>query len=240
MRILAGFLLPLALIAPAVAEGIALTDAGAKKGIEVNWNKLTGNLLLGEREVAKAHPVASCTDEKISVDQFEFLLDAENAGYAKISYAKEFRDYREGRPFSRADLLSLAASDTLNTRIRFTVIPTRKAEQGKISLSVAGRTGCLRFRLGDYAIDKVLKNDPLRKGGKDFRIVQVTYRMTPDPMLREIRAASPTQFTVSSRAVVLLQHNPEKRNWDIAAFDSANKGQQFKTRNVEDYLAKLN
>ena len=45
---------------------------------------------------------------------------------------------------------------------------------------------------------------------------------------------------MSSRAVVLLQHNPERRNWDIAAFDSANKGHQFKTRNVEDYLAKLN
>ena len=31
------------------------------------------------------------------------------------------------------------------------------AAQGKISLSVTGRTGCLRFGLGDYAIHKVLK-----------------------------------------------------------------------------------
>ena len=67
--------------------------------------------------------------------------------------------------------------------------------------------------------------------------MQVTYRMTPDPMVREIRAAGPTPFDVTRRATVLLQHNLEKRNWDIAAFDSANKGEGFKTRKVEDYLA---
>lgn len=237
---LTGFLLFFALNAPAAAQGIPLTDAAAKKGIEINWNKLTSNLLLGERVVGKDNPLASCTDEKISVGQFEFLLDAEKAGYAKISYGKEFRDYSEGRNFSRAELLALASSDSLNTKIKFTVVPSRKAELSKISLSVAGRTSCLRFKLGDYTIDNVLKNEPLRKAGKDFRIVQVTYRMTPDPMLREIRAASAATFNVTRVAIVLIQYNPEKRNWDIATFDAANRGDEFKTRNVEDYLAKLN
>jgi hypothetical protein len=240
MRILAGIVLPFALIAPAAAQGIPLTDAAAKKSIEINWNKLTANLLLGERVVAKDNPDAACSDENISMAQFEFLLDAEKAGYAKISYGKEFRDYSDGKIFSRTEMLTLAASESLNTKIRFTVIPTKKAEQSKISLSVTGRTGCLRFRPGDYTIDKVLKNEPLRKGGKDFRIVTVTYRMTPDPMLREIRAVSTTTFDVSRVANVLIQHNPDRGNWDIAAFDAANKGEGFKTKNVEDYLAKLN
>lgn len=240
MRILAGFLLGIVLNAPAAAQGIPLTDAAAKKGVEINWNKLTGNLLLGERVVGKDNPMASCADEKISIAQFEFLLDAQAAGYAKISYGKEFRDYSEGRNLSRAQLLALASSDSLNTQIKFTVVPTRKAEQSKISLSVTGRTGCLRFRLGDYTIYKVLKNEPLRKGGKDFRTLLVTYRMTPDPMLRDIRAAGTTTFDDTRKANVLIQYNPEKRNWDIAAFDAANKGEEFKTRNIEDYLAKLN
>lgn len=244
MRMLAGLFLSFALVAPAAAQGIVqgipLTDAAAKKGIELNWNKLTSNLLLGERMVGKDNPAASCTDEKISVGQFEFLLDAEAAGYAKISYWKEFRDYIESKTFSRAELLALASSDSLNTKIKFTVIPTKKAEQNKISLSVTGRTGCLRFRLGDYTIDKVLKNEPLRKGGKDFRTILITYRMTPEPMLRDIRAASAVAYDASRKAIVLIQHNPEKSNWDIAAFDAANKGEEFKTRNVDDYLAKLN
>ena len=76
MRMLAGTILSLALIAPASAQDLALTDAAATKGIEINWNKLTSNLLLGERFVGKGHPDASCADEKISVAQFEFLLDA--------------------------------------------------------------------------------------------------------------------------------------------------------------------
>lgn len=240
MRFPAGCLLSLAMMAPAAAQGIALTDAAAKKGIEINWNRITGNLLLGERVVAKDHPDASCADEKISVAQYEFLLDADKAGYAKISYGKEFRDYIGGKTLSRADLLALAASGTLNTKIRLTVVPTRKAELSKISLSVNGRIGCLRFRPGEYHVDKVLKNEPLRKGGQDFRVVQVTYRMIPDPMLREIRAASTTAFDVTRVAVVLIRHNPERSNWDIAAFDAANRGEEIKTRNVENYLAKLN
>jgi hypothetical protein len=240
MRILAGCFLSFALIAPAAAQGIPLTDAAAKKGIEINWNKLTSNLLLGERIVAKGNPNASCTDENISLGQFEFLLDAEKAGYTKISYWKDFRDYSEGKTFSRAELLALASSDTLSTKIKFTVIPTKKAEQSKIALSVTDRTGCLRFKVGDYTIDKVLKNEPLRKGGKDFRAVHVTYRMIPDPMLRDIRAACGTAFNVSRFAHVLVQYNPDKRNWDIAAFDAANKGEELKTKNGDEYLAKLN
>jgi hypothetical protein len=240
MRIPAGLLLTFALTAPVAAQGIPLTDAAAKRGVEINWNKLTSNLLLGERVVAKGSAVASCTDEKINLAQFEFLMDAETAGYAKISYWKEFRDYSEGRTLSRAELLALASSDTLNTKIKFTVIPTRKAELRKVSLSVTGRTGCLAFKLGDYTINEVRKNEPMRKGGKDFRTLLLTYRMTPDPMLRDIRAASGAAFDINRKAIVLIQYNPEKQNWDIAAFDPANNGEDFKTKNVEEYLAKLN
>ena len=62
--------------------------------------------------------------------------------------------------------------------------------------------------------------------------------------LRDDRARtelSPAGATLSGRvANVLIQHNPDKSNWDIAVFDATNKGEDFKTKNVEDYLAKLN
>jgi len=237
MRILLAFMFSLALAAQAAAQVPDATDAEVEKGIEINWNRMTANLMLGERVVGKDPAPQACTSDTISLGQFEFLLDAEKAGYAKIGYWSDFHEFAQGKTFSRQEMLDLAAQGVVK---KFTVTPTKRARRWETNLSITGRTGCMGFRVGEYDIHKITRNEPHQKGGKDFRTIGLTYRVIYHPMMLDIREAGNVKWTPDRKANVLIQYNTEKKNWDIAAFDHADANAEIKTTNIADYLAKLN
>lgn len=235
MRILGAVAFLFLLTVGAAAEAPALSDDAAKKGIGINWNKHVDYLVIGEHVVVKDIPPQPCTSENISLDQFGFILSAEKAGFAQISYWKQFRDYSQGKTFSRDEMLKLAADGIVG---KFTVLPTKKAEAAKASLSVKGRTGCLAFKTGTYTIHRILANEPQNKKSADFRIVSLTYRVELEPMAREIAEASNIKRDAERKARVLIQYDPPRKNWNIAVFDTANANEDFTTDNVATYLAK--
>lgn len=235
MRSLLGVAFSLVLIADAAAQAPDLTDAQAKRGIEINWNRRLENLAIGERVVVKDIPAQPCTSENISVSQYEFLLGAEKAGYVTISYWREFKEFSKGKTFTPAEMVELAASGVVK---KFTVLPTKKAQAVQVSLKVTGRTGCLAYKIGTYAIDKVLRNEPQAKKSATFRIVSVTYRVAFEPMVKEIQAAGNIKLEPDRKALVLIQYDPPRKNWNIAALDAANASEEFKTNNVATYLDK--
>ena len=235
MRILYALAFSLLLAGHAAAQAPNVTDAQAKKGIEINWNQMTANLLLGERVVEKDAP-GTCTGEAMNLSQYEFLLGAQKTGYVKIGYWKD-QDFERDKDYSYEEMLALASAGKVK---KFTVTPTRRAERWKTTdIAITGRTGCLSFRVGEYEIGKILRNEPQQKAGKDFRTVSLTYRVMYYPMLLDIREANNIKWTPDRKANVLIQYNTEKKNWDIAAFDAADAAAEIKTTNIADYLAKL-
>jgi hypothetical protein len=237
MRILLAFLFSLALAAQAAAQVPDATDAEVKKGIEINWNRMTANLLLGERLVEKDAAPGTCTSETMNLAQYEFLLGAQKTGYVKISYWKD-QDFAGDKEYSYEEMLARASAGKVK---KFTITPTRRAARWKTAdISITGRTGCLSFRVGEYEIGKVLRNEPHQKGGKDFRTVSLTYRVMYYPMMLDIREANNIKWTPDRKANVLIQYNTEKKNWDVATLDHADANAEIKTTNIADYLAKLN
>ena len=236
MRILIALAFSLLLVASAAAQVPEVTDAQLKKGIEGNWNKMTANLLLGERLVNKDAAPASCTDETMNLAQYEFLIGAVERGYVKISYWSG-QDFPQDRQYSHDEVMALAADGKIK---KFTVTPTRRGERWKEGdFAITGRTGCMKFRVGEYEVTKVLKNEPLQKVGKDFRTVAIHYNVMYYPMMLDIREASNIKWTPNRKANVLIQYNAEKKSWDIAAFDAADEAAEIKTTNIADYLGKL-
>lgn len=234
MRILVAVALSLLLAAGAAAAVPNLSDAAAKKGISINWNKRVDYLVIGEHVVVKDIPAQPCKSENISLDQFEFLLGAEKTGYAQISYWKEFRDYSQGKTFSREEMLKLAADGIVG---KFTVLPTKKAEAVKVSMSVTGRTGCLGFKTGTYTIHQIQGNEAQNKK-TPFRIVSLTYRVDLQPVVREIQEANNIKRDPERKARVLIQYDASRKNWNIVVFDTTNANADFTTDNVASYLAK--
>lgn len=237
MRILLTFAFSLMLAAQAVEQVPAVTDAELKKGIEGNWNRMTANLLLGERIVDKDAAPGTCTSETMNIAQYEFLLGAEKTGYVKISYWKE-QDFSRDVNHSAAEMIAFATTGKVK---KFTVTPTRRAERWKTTaIAITGRTGCMSFRVGEYEVSKILRTEPHQKAGNDFRTVAIHYRVMYYPMMLDIREANNIKWTPNRKANVLIQYNTEKKSWDIAAFDAADAAAEIKTTNVADYLAKLN
>jgi hypothetical protein len=132
-------------------------------------------------------------------------------------------------------MVELAASGTIR---KFTVTPTKKAEAVQLSRSVRGRTGCLVFKVGTYAVEKVPRNEPQEKRGAQFRTVLVVYKITSEPMLRDIQAAGNVKREGERKALVLIQYDPPRKNWNIVTFDAADLNEDFKTNNVANFLEK--
>ncbi len=229
------FAFALSFVAHAMAESAEVTDAEVKRGIEGNWNRMTANLLLGERLVDKDAAPASCTDETMNLAQYDFLIGAVMTGYVKISYWSG-QEFPQDRQYSREEMIALASAGKIK---KFTVTPTRRARRWESNLSITGRTGCMSFRVGEYTVNKVLRNEPFQQAGKDFRNVAIHYRVIYMPMMLDIREAGNVKWTPNRKANVLIQYNTEKKNWDIAAFDTADDDADFKSTNIADYLDKL-
>jgi hypothetical protein len=227
--------LTLLTLGSAAAQDVpALSNDDASKGIAGYFNRLVTNLMVGERSVAKDLPPQQCSSRQMSLDQFTFLLDAEKAGYVEISYDKAFRELTKDKLPPRAELLALAADG----KVKLTALPTKKAETGRTGLILFGRNGCISYKTAAYTLHDVTSNEPRRVGDKQFRIVGITYRVDPAPLMRDVQAAADVKRDLERKANVLVRYNPDRQSWDVAAFDAANAGDAITSKTIEAYLEK--
>jgi hypothetical protein len=235
MRIVLAIAVSILMLGSAAAQDVPLSNDDARKRIAGYFNRLSTNIVVGEHTVAKDLPPQPCSSRQLNLDQFSFLLDAEKAGYLEISYDKAFRDLTKGKTPPHAELLVLAAEGKIGT---VTSLPTKKAETGRTGLTLFGRNGCLSYKTATYTLHDVTNNEPRRVGDKQFRIVGITYRVDPEPLVRDVQAASDVKRDPERKANVLVVYNPDRQNWDVAAFDAANAGEAIATKNIEAYLEK--
>jgi hypothetical protein len=216
----------------AFAAAPNMSDAEARRGIEGNWNTMKASLLLGDRAVDKDAAAGSCATEMVDLDQYKFLLGAEKSGYVNISYPDDVKAFARDKTLSVQDMLRLASTGTVK---KFNVKATPLAMQFKTDYS----SDCLSFKVGDFQVDKVVRNQPFQQAGRDLREIDILYRVTYQQIMSDIRDAADMKATQNRKAHLVLQYLSGKASWMIMAYDAANVDADYTTKNFDNYLAKL-
>lgn len=229
MRLLPAVLVSLSLTAAAFAQTKTLSDGEALHIINTDWNALNGALWIGERRVAENSPPGDCRSELISVAQYDFLLNAERAGLVTISYWDDRGAFLKEKDYTNKEKIEFFLSGRME---KMTIIPTKEAQKEQLKLEINGRTGCMFYKAGDYRIDIVTANKPLRKGATDLAAVTVQYNVSYAPFLDKVYKASNTKITNRRKANVLLLFEASSKRWRIAAYDAANFDEEIKPLNI--------
>lgn len=211
------------------AQSRILSDAEALQTISANWNALNGALWIGERGTAANAPNGDCKSELISTQQYEFLLNAERAGLVTIRYWDDRGAFLKEKDYTNKEIIEFAVTGRLQ---KMTIIPTKKAQQEQTNLEVSGRTGCMFYKVGDYKIEKVTENKPLRKGATEFAAVNVEYTVKYRAINEKIYKVAKANISNRRKANVLLRFDPSTNRWLVAAFDAANIGEEIKPFNI--------
>lgn len=207
----------------------SLSNAEAIRVISTEWNALVGWLMLGERIVTTDTPSADCKSERITAQEYDFLLNAERAGLVTLSYWDGRGEFLKERDYTNKERIEFALSGRLQ---KFTVQPTDDARKEQIKLEITGRTGCLTFKLGDYRIEQITENRPFRKGATELAAVTVLYHVTYRPIYEKIYKAGKVNISNRRKANVLLRFDPERERWHTIAFDAANADEEIKPVNI--------
>jgi hypothetical protein len=236
MRLLIALLLSLSLGSAAQAQTKTLSDAEARDVISADWNALVGWLLIGERLVASDTPPGDCKAELISTLQYDFLLNAERAGLVTIKYWDSRGDFLKEKDYTNKEKIEFAVTGKLQ---KMTILPTKEAQQEQVKLDVTGRTGCMSFKVGDYKIETVTENRPLRKGTTDLAAVSINYRVDYRPIYRKVYTAGNIKIDNIRKANVLLRFDPSNKRWHVIAFDAANIGEEIRPVNIPQVYERI-
>lgn len=236
MHLFITLFLSLALVTATQAQPRALSDAEAIQIISAEWNDLVGWLLIGERTVAADAPPGDCKSERITPPQYDFLLNAERAGLVTISYWEKRGEFLKEKNYTNKEKIEFMLNGTLR---KITVLPTKEAEKEKVKLEVHNRTGCMSFKVGDYRIERVTENKPLRKGATDLAAVNVIYSVSYRPIYEKVYTAGKINIANRRKANVLLRFDPSAKRWHIIAFDAANEGDEIKPVNIPQVYERI-
>lgn len=237
MRIFAALVLSLFAATAVRAQQPTLSDAQAREIISTDWNNLVGWLLIGERLVASDTPAGDCKSELISTLQYDFLLNGERAGLVTIKYWDSRGEFLKEKDYTNKEKIEFAVTGRLQ---KFTVLPTKEAQQEQVKLDVTGRTGCMSFKIGRYEIMTVTENRVFRKGAADLAAVSVNYRVDYGPIYRKIYTAAQVKIDNIRKANVLLRFEQNRKQWTIVAFDAANIGDEIKPVSLPAALERIN
>lgn len=158
----------------------------------------------------------------LPLGRFDVAQDGADGGPRSISRAQLQRWYL---PLEQAGVIAIA-EDPIAASISVTV-----AAEGQ-KRNVSKNPEMLALSYGPQKIDKIISNEPVSKGGEDYRILRVRYNVAWDEAVASVLTVCEKPVTPQQRAVVLLKYDARAGDWKVAAEDDANADDYFCTQDV--------
>jgi hypothetical protein len=95
----------------------------------------------------------------------------------------------------------------------------------------------LVIRIGNFRVEKIVKNEAQRKGTDEYRIVMCTFKAQWTPEWKQVSAIRGYPLSEDRKAITLFKFDPFKPEWVMVTQDLANKDAEFKTNFVSKKLS---
>ena len=187
-----------------VGAASAFSDDDAKAFFEHEWNASTLASPLGDFTSPKSS-VATGLPRALSAAELQTVTALAQAGFLIVTQRQQ----------KDAVVLSIA------------VTPAGSAINQSTSKDQ------FRIPLGQFTINKILKNDPYTNLIDDYRVVMVTVAVAwSNPYLQYISAVGGITLQSARKAILLVKLDPFAGKWEFVVGDFANATDPFTTAQV--------
>jgi hypothetical protein len=214
---------------PSKQQQPQLTDEEAKEIIQTKWkDRRHFNVYLGTFEATKSEYNPS--EHRLTKATVENYKTWEEAGFIRI---KLKQDLTSG--FSGWENWNKLWSEGVES-----VVEVEPTEKGK-TLLVSEKEGpsMLRIPEGNFLVDKVVKNEPIRIGIYDYRVVFGTYTADYSPEAQMYYEKSKRVFGKDNKFKALLSFDPFKAEWSVITYDTSTLDNSFGSNSVDAWLKRL-
>ena len=182
-----------------------LSDEQATEVIEAYWKSALFHLPLGTFDVSREGS------------------DGPRGGIPEAALQRWYQ------PLQKAGVITI--TDDPDTVGRVSVTVTAKGQKRNLSKD----PDMLAIPQGVPKIDKVVGNEPRRKGEHDYRIVRVRYTVDWDDAVASVLSYCGNPVTSEQKSIVLLRYDGPNA-WKVVTEDDANAADDFCTQRVSDAL----
>lgn len=121
----------------------------------------------------------------------------------------------------------------------FVVTVTERGQKARLGGFLKDGVGLHQVRMGQWTVDRIVKNDGMAGGGEEFRLVLGVLAGQLTAVGKELNQHLPTLVRAPEKARfrALLKHDPFKSEWMVFAYDfAAEEEREWRSSSVESHI----
>ncbi len=212
-----------------------LTDAEAKGFIDTLWSKSAVKIKLGPLDIGDDTFGDPTNLERGIISQrlYRTYQAYEKVGLIQMGEDQGFKRHMEGKGFNWGTFLQ----QSQGLRGKIVVEPSARGHEVARNGGLPQKQGWLVIRDATFRVDRIIKNEPYRKGADDYRVIMATYTARWTPAYKRAMELLGNVYSEERKAKVLLKYDPFKSSWTAVAVDVANRDAEFQTDRVSRVLS---
>ena len=225
---------------PALAQ--SLSDSEARQFIEQQFYSFSHYVPLGLVSVslqrAFSNVEETCTTKTLDEERYKVVVGLARAGILKVENDEAFERFARGERFSWEQMLEMSNRQVSK---KIVISLTEKGRALDVTEKLAPekkKQGCAAFRTSVTKVDRIVRNEHIKRGVIDHRVVMLTYKSLVEPHFKEafqgtrIYSADPNK-----KAIMVLKLDAFSGKWTFLIGDFANEKSDFTSNSVERWLA---